>query len=83
MPCGGADEPSDVSKSNTFVSKEVEMTVKMDACVKHARNRPFGAKLILTIGDLIRSRQSTSVNSNETVSTTTTELSEVEMKSSG
>jgi hypothetical protein len=30
MSKGGAVEPSDVSKSNTFVSNDVEMTVNME-----------------------------------------------------
>mmetsp|Transcript_20093 Transcript_20093/g.36444 ORF Transcript_20093/g.36444 Transcript_20093/m.36444 type:complete len:226 (+) Transcript_20093:2914-3591(+) len=83
MSNGGEEEPSDVSKSKTLVSNDVEMTVKMDDCLKHARNLPFGAKVIATIGDDMRARQSTSVMSPVTVLTTTTELSEVERKTSG
>lgn len=72
-----------MSKSNTLVSKEVEMTVRIEACVKQAKNLPLGAKLMDVIGDLMRSRQSTSVISPETTSATITELSEVERKTSG
>jgi hypothetical protein len=83
MSKGGAEEPSDVSKSKTFVSNEVEMTVKMEDCVKHARNRPLGANVMATIGEEMRARQSTSVISAVQVLTTTTELSDVDRKTSG
>lgn len=80
---GGDDDPSDVSKSRTFVSKDVEITVNMEDSVKHAKNLPFGAKVISTIGADIRARQSTSVISQVTVLTTITELSDVDKKTSG
>ena len=80
---GGCDEPSDVSKSKTLVSNVVEMTVNMLFSVKHAKNRPFGAKLISTIGDDILARQSKSLISVLAASTTTTELSLVDKNTSG
>lgn len=66
-----------------MVSNDVEITVNIELCVKQAKNLPFGAKLMETIGDLIRWRQSTSVISVVTVSTITTELSEVDRNTSG
>ncbi len=59
------------------------MTVNMDDSVKQARKRPFGAKLISTIGAEIRVLQSKSLISVVEVFTTTTELSEVATKTSG
>ena len=76
-------EPSDVSKSRTFVSNEVETTVNMEDWVKHARKRPFGANDSATMGEDMRARQSTSVISAVTALTTTTELSDVDKKTSG
>ena len=83
IPNGGEADPSDVSKSNTLVSKDVEITVNMDDSVKHAKNLPLGAKVISTMGADIRARQSTSVISHVAVFTTSTELSVVERKTSG
>ena len=51
MSSGGDDDPSEVSKSNTLVSKVVEMTVRTEFCVKHAKKRPLGANDMLTMGD--------------------------------
>jgi hypothetical protein len=83
MDNGGEEDPSDVSKSSTFVSNEVEMTVNMEDSVKHARNRPFGANVMSTMGDDILALQSTSVISQVTVLTTMTELSDVDRNTSG
>ena len=83
MAKGGDDDPSDVSKSRTLVSNEVEMTVSIDDSVKQARNLPFGANDISTMGDDILALQSTSVISQVTVFTTMTELSEVDKNTSG
>lgn len=80
---GGEEAPSDVSKSNTLVSNDVEITVNIDDSVKHAKKRPLGAKVMDTIGLDIRARQSTSVISQVTVLTTMTELSDVDRKTSG
>ena len=66
-----------------MVSNVVEMTVRKEFCVKHARNLPLGAKDMETIGDCILSLQSTSVISPVAQSTTRTELSDVARKSSG
>lgn len=51
--------------------------------MKHARNRPLGANVMATIGEDMRARQSTSVISAVTTLTTTTELSDVDRKTSG
>ena len=75
--------PSDVSKSNTFVSNVEEITVSIDDSVKHAKNRPFGANVISTMGEEILARQSRSFISAVAAFTTTTELSFVERKISG
>lgn len=72
-----------MSKSKTFVSKVVEMTVSMDDSVKQAKKRPLGAKLISTMGAKIRSLQSKSFISAVATLTTTTELSLVDKKTSG
>ena len=61
----------------------VEITVNMDDSVKQAKKRPLGAKLISTIGEDIRARQSRSFISVVAVLTTTTELSVVERNTSG
>ena len=71
------------SKSSTFVSNVVEITVSIEDSVKQAKKRPLGAKLISTIGEDIRARQSRSFISVVAVLTTTTELSVVERKTSG
>lgn len=83
MAKGGDADPSDVSKSRTFVSKEVEMTVNIEDSVKQARNRPLGAKVMSTMGDDMRALQSTSVISQVVVFTTMTELSDVDKNTSG
>ena len=80
---GAFDDPSEVSKSSTFVSNVVDITVNMDDSVKQAKNRPFGAKLISTIGDDMRARQSKSFISVVETLTTTTELSVVDKNTSG
>ena len=72
-----------MSKSRTLVSKEDEITVSIEDSVKHAKKRPFGAKVMSTIGDEIRARQSRSLISVVATFTTTTELSDVERKTSG
>jgi hypothetical protein len=72
-----------VSKSNTLVSNVVDITVSMLFSVKQARKRPLGAKLISTIGEAILARQSKSFISVLAASTTTTELSLVDKKTSG
>jgi hypothetical protein len=76
-------DPSEVSKSRTFVSNVVEITVNILDSVKQAKNLPFGANVISTMGDEIRARQSKSLTSVVAVSTTTTELSVVDKNTSG
>lgn len=76
-------DPSEVSKSRTFVSNVELITVSIEDSVKHAKNRPFGANVISTMGDEIRARQSRSFISAVAALTTTTELSFVERKTSG
>ena len=51
--------------------------------MKHARNRPFGANDMSTMGDAIRDRQLTSEQRKVIALTITTELSLVEIKISG
>jgi len=72
-----------VSKSNTLVSNVAEITVRIEDSVKHAKNLPLGANVMSTMGDDIRARQSRSFISVVAALTTTTELSLVEMKTSG
>lgn len=76
-------DPSEVSKSRTLVSNVVEITVNILDSVKQAKNRPFGAKVISTMGDEIRARQFKSLTSVVAVLTTTTELSVVDKNTSG
>jgi hypothetical protein len=76
-------DPSEVSKSRTLVSNVVEITVNILDSVKQAKNRPFGANVISTMGDEIRARQSKSLISAVAVLTTTTELSVVDKNTSG
>ena len=74
---GELDDRSEVSKSSTFVSKEVERTMRTDPEVKHARNRPLGQKDIMVIGCARRWRQCTSVRVREAADKMTTEWSDV------
>ncbi len=76
-------DPSEVSKSRTFVSNVVEITVNILDSVKQAKNLPFGANVISTMGDEIRARQSKSLTSVVAVLTTTTELSVVDKNTLG
>jgi hypothetical protein len=92
MDRGGDVHPEEVSNSKTIDSKVVDTTVNTELAVKHAKNRPLGAKAMDTIGALfdppIFVRQSTSVKPllglvEGCNSETTTDPSDVDKNNSG